>query len=325
MTFHFTLVAALLVALSSSLHADDRQRRPGAADSEPRAIQIQQYPDADALRVQGKALSDGAEQPLPGDQLSPQPLTPFPGNKQHWRSQLPELDATPIQQAQPASPGNSQQAITPRPPRVPEKATTGTPLRSLPAPSGPRRTQPAIKPAPSLVGLQSPAAGAEKPQPLKSSKKNVLQQVETTGGENPSEQARADLPAQQARVAGDKSGEKAGIPATAVESTAIARSEVVAAGATKSTFGPHARGFVVQLGAFKNVEKLETFIARHQLTTEGLDRYVTLVDGKVWHVLTWGYFADRQEARQQWQQNGKPGIDTWIRSTESLTAVLRAR
>ncbi len=81
--------------------------------------------------------------------------------------------------------------------------------------------------------------------------------------------------------------------------------------------------YVVQLGAFSSREKMEAYIAKNGLPSAALARHVTLVDGRIWHVMTWGSFANRKTARQQWQQQGYPQIDVWVRSSESLLAVLK--
>ncbi len=81
--------------------------------------------------------------------------------------------------------------------------------------------------------------------------------------------------------------------------------------------------YVVQVGAFSSREKMEAYIVKNALPSAALARHVTLVNGRTWHVMTWGSFANRQAARQQWQQQGRPEIDIWVRSSESLLAVLK--
>ena len=81
-------------------------------------------------------------------------------------------------------------------------------------------------------------------------------------------------------------------------------------------------GYTVQLGAFKEDSQLAQFIAESKLEGSNLQAHVIRTgDGALRYVLTWGQFATRREAEQQWDLQGRSDIEIWIRSLKSLSDV----
>jgi DamX protein len=78
--------------------------------------------------------------------------------------------------------------------------------------------------------------------------------------------------------------------------------------------------FVVQVVASSTMKQLSDFANKHQLSAEWVAE--TTVNGKVWHVLLLGVYADRAEAEQALQTVKDLDTRPWIRTVGSLQAVM---
>lgn len=78
--------------------------------------------------------------------------------------------------------------------------------------------------------------------------------------------------------------------------------------------------FVVQVVASSTMKQLTDFARKHQLSDEWVAE--TTVNGKVWHVLLLGVYADRAAAEQALQTVKDLDTRPWIRTVGSLQAVM---
>lgn len=78
--------------------------------------------------------------------------------------------------------------------------------------------------------------------------------------------------------------------------------------------------FVVQVVASSTMKQLTDFARKHQLSDEWIAE--TTVNGKIWHVLLLGVYADRAEAEQALQTVKDLDTRPWIRTVGSLQAVM---
>jgi len=81
-----------------------------------------------------------------------------------------------------------------------------------------------------------------------------------------------------------------------------------------------ADAFVVQVVASSTTKQLTDFARKHQLSDEWVAE--TTVNGKVWHVLLLGVYADRADAEQALQTVRDLDTRPWIRTVGSLQAVM---
>ena len=76
------------------------------------------------------------------------------------------------------------------------------------------------------------------------------------------------------------------------------------------------RGYTVQIGAFNSAEDAERFLEQHGLLHLDITRGRYEKDGRRWHVLSYGVFADVRSAEQGWAATAKNAADleVWIRN-----------
>ena len=76
------------------------------------------------------------------------------------------------------------------------------------------------------------------------------------------------------------------------------------------------RGYTVQIGAFNSAEDAERFLEQHGLLHLDITRGRYEKDGRRWHVLSYGVFADVRSAEQGWAAAAKNAADleVWIRN-----------